>query len=92
MRSPMYRWLFPGTRISGEKDAELEFMTTARGFRLATSVGGTLTGRGGNVIIIDDPMNLRTPIRSQPVTTSINGMAIHCCRGSTTKLTTPSSS
>jgi predicted phage terminase large subunit-like protein len=31
-------------------------MTTARGFRLATSVGGTLTGRGGNLIIIDDPM------------------------------------
>src|SRR5829696_8123380 len=56
MRSPMYRRLFPGTRISGEKDTELEFMTTARGFRLATSVGGTLTGRGGNLIIIDDPM------------------------------------
>src|SRR5205085_3949342 len=26
------------------------------GYRLATSVGGTLTGRGGNLIIIDDPM------------------------------------
>ena len=31
-------------------------MTTARGFRLATSVGGTLTGRGGNLVIIDDPL------------------------------------
>ena len=31
-------------------------MTTQRGFRLATSTGGTLTGRGGNIIIIDDPM------------------------------------
>jgi predicted phage terminase large subunit-like protein len=28
----------------------------ARGFRLATSVGGTLTGRGGEIIIIDDPL------------------------------------
>jgi predicted phage terminase large subunit-like protein len=28
----------------------------ARGFRLATSVGGTLTGRGGDLIIIDDPL------------------------------------
>ena len=27
-----------------------------RGFRLATSVGGTLTGRGGDTIIIDDPL------------------------------------
>jgi predicted phage terminase large subunit-like protein len=32
-------------------------MTTARGFRYATSVGGTLTGRGGNLLILDDPLN-----------------------------------
>lgn len=56
MRSPRYRSLFPGTRISSSKDTEFETMTTARGFRLATSVGGTLTGRGGKVVIIDDPM------------------------------------
>src|SRR5258706_14411049 len=31
-------------------------MTTARGSRPATSVGGTLTGRGGNLVIIDDPL------------------------------------
>lgn len=31
-------------------------MTTERGFRLATSTGGTLTGRGGDIIVIDDPM------------------------------------
>jgi hypothetical protein len=56
MRSGRYRRLFPGTRISPAKDTELEAMTSARGFRLATSVGGTLTGRGGNLIVIDDPM------------------------------------
>ena len=56
MRSPFYSRLFPGTRISAAKDTELEAMTTARGFRYATSVGGTLTGRGGNLLIIDDPM------------------------------------
>jgi predicted phage terminase large subunit-like protein len=27
-----------------------------RGFRLATSIGGTLTGRGGDIIIVDDPL------------------------------------
>ena len=31
-------------------------MTTARGYRLATSVGGVLTGRGADLIVIDDPM------------------------------------
>ena len=56
MRSPLYLRLFPGTRISAAKDTELEVMTTARGYRYATSVGGTLTGRGGNLLIIDDPM------------------------------------
>src|SRR5690242_6567799 len=33
-----------------------EFMTTQQGFRLATSVGGDLTGRGADFIIIDDPL------------------------------------
>ena len=56
MESHWYRELFPKTRLDPEKNTELEFMTTARGFRLATSVGGTLTGRGGNLIIIDDPL------------------------------------
>ncbi len=56
MESSWYRQVFPRTRLHADKNTELEFMTTARGFRLATSVGGTLTGRGGNLIIIDDPM------------------------------------
>jgi predicted phage terminase large subunit-like protein len=33
-----------------------EFVTTQNGFRLATSVGGVLTGRGADIIIIDDPL------------------------------------
>ena len=57
MRSSLYRRLFPGTRISAAKDTELEVVTTARGFRYATSVGGTLTGRGGNLLILDDPLS-----------------------------------
>jgi predicted phage terminase large subunit-like protein len=43
-------------RISPYKNSETEIELTARGFRLATSVGGTLTGRGGDTIIIDDPL------------------------------------
>ena len=51
-----YRSLFPGTRVGQFKNNENEVEMTARGFRLATSVGGTLTGRGGDIIIIDDPL------------------------------------
>ena len=54
MRSDWYETIFPGTRVS--KDTETELRTTKRGYRLATSVGGTLTGRGGDIIIIDDPI------------------------------------
>lgn len=56
MQTPWYQRVFAGTRLSPEKQTESELMTTARGVRLATSVGGTLTGRGGNFIIVDDAM------------------------------------
>ena len=56
MRADWYRRIFPGTRIDKAKDTETEVRTTKRGYRLATSVGGTLTGRGGDIIIIDDPI------------------------------------
>src|SRR5258707_13905478 len=56
MRSNFYRGVFPATRISPSKDTETEVMTTVRGSRLATSVGGTLTGRGGHLRIIDEPL------------------------------------
>jgi predicted phage terminase large subunit-like protein len=50
-----YRKLFP-TRLSPQKQSVQEFVTTAQGFRLATSVGGVLTGRGADLIVIDDPL------------------------------------
>lgn len=56
MESKWYRWTFPNTRLSSARAAIHDFETTKRGGRLATSVGGTLTGRGGSIIIIDDPM------------------------------------
>ena len=54
--SPWYRSAFPNARIGPFKNSETEIELTARGFRLATSVGGTLTGRGGDIIVIDDPL------------------------------------
>lgn len=55
MTSSWYRALFPGAKIKPEKMTLNEIMTHKRGYRYAASVGGTLTGRGGNIIIIDDP-------------------------------------
>lgn len=56
MLQDWYRQVFPHAGLNPAKMAEEEFETLAGGYRLATSVGGTLTGRGGNIIIIDDPM------------------------------------
>jgi hypothetical protein len=43
------------TRLSSQRQSVQELTTTRQGFRLATSVGGVLTGRGADLIIIDDP-------------------------------------
>jgi predicted phage terminase large subunit-like protein len=51
---PVYQAVFPRMVLARETDSEIH--TTLRGRRYATSVGGTLTGRGGNLIIIDDPL------------------------------------
>jgi predicted phage terminase large subunit-like protein len=55
MLKERYQELFP-TRLSPDKMAAAEFTTTEGGFRLSTSVGGQLTGRGAEFIIIDDPL------------------------------------
>jgi hypothetical protein len=55
MMSSRYRELFPATRLTSSRPAVHDFQTTRKGTRLATSVGGVLTGRGADFIIIDDP-------------------------------------
>jgi len=54
VESLWYRKLFPN--VVAKKSTENEFVTDQGGSRFATSVGGTLTGRGGDFIIIDDPI------------------------------------
>jgi len=55
--SAWYQRLFPHTNLARDQNEKHKFMTTKRGFRFATSVGGTATGEGGNFLIIDDPLN-----------------------------------
>ena len=56
MQSGFYRRLFPDTKLDPKRTVENDFNTTLRGCRLATSIGGQVTGRGGEIIIIDDPI------------------------------------
>ncbi len=50
-----YRNVFPATRITQGRTARSDFATSRGGGRFSTTVGGTVTGRGGDIIIIDDP-------------------------------------
>jgi predicted phage terminase large subunit-like protein len=54
VESAWYRKVF--ANVKPTKSTENEFATDQGGSRFATSVGGTLTGRGGDFIIIDDPI------------------------------------
>lgn len=54
MQSQFYKNIFPKTRI--RRAAFDDFLTTRGGGRNATSVGGAMTGRGADIIIVDDPL------------------------------------
>jgi len=56
MLSPWYQAVFPQTRLSASRTAVHDFATTERGGRMAVSTGGGITGRGGDILIIDDPL------------------------------------
>ena len=51
---PLYQATFPAMRLA--RDSDREIMTTMRGRRYSTSIEGTLTGLGGNLFVIDDPI------------------------------------
>jgi predicted phage terminase large subunit-like protein len=54
MAADWYKAIF-ATRVAN-RQAVADFMTTEQGVRMSTSVGGVLTGRGADLIIIDDPL------------------------------------
>lgn len=56
METDWYKRIFPRTRLMPSRRSITDFETTAGGGRFSTSMGGTITGRGGNYIIIDDPI------------------------------------
>ncbi|WP_445192402.1 terminase large subunit domain-containing protein [Sphingomonas sp. Tas61C01] len=56
MESAEYRAAFPATVIDRKTTRQLELRTTAGGFRMAVTTGGSATGFGGDYIILDDCM------------------------------------
>lgn len=52
----MERWA-DTTRLAADQNQKAIFQNTQGGFMLATSVGGSVTGKGGDRIVIDDIVN-----------------------------------
>lgn len=44
-------------RLRGDQHQKMEFANTRRGMMIATSVGGTAIGKGGDILVFDDPLN-----------------------------------
>ena len=70
MTSPFYQALFD-TRLAKGREAVSDYETADGGYRLSTSVGGILTGRGADIIIIDDPLKA-DDAQSEPRRRSVN--------------------
>src|SRR5262249_45031468 len=58
LQSPWYqsRW-GTGVVLAPDQNEKGEFQNTARGHMIATSLGATILGRGGDRIVVDDPHN-----------------------------------
>jgi predicted phage terminase large subunit-like protein len=55
--SDWFKEHFPEVELSVDEKQKSKFSTPNNGLRYATSTGGSITGMGGDVIVIDDPQN-----------------------------------
>ena len=58
LQSPWFKKIFK-TRVAEDRSKVSDFATTQGGGVFATSVGGALAGRGADIIIFDDPLDLK---------------------------------
>jgi len=55
IQSEWFQERWPSVKLSGDQNVKHEFQNTALGYMVATSTGGTVTGRGGDRLVLDDP-------------------------------------
>src|SRR5262249_34180788 len=67
LRSPWFTEIFKTTRVADDHSRADDFKTTKGGGIYAVSVNGALAGRGGDLIIFDDPIDLKNWNNSQEI-------------------------
>jgi predicted phage terminase large subunit-like protein len=67
LRDELYHALFPGTVLSEDSQAADQFSTQSGGVYKAVGVGGSATGRGAHLLLIDDPIKDRQDAESEVI-------------------------
>ncbi len=67
LKDELYTSLFPATVLSDDSSAQNKFNTGAGGAYFAVGVGGSLTGRGAHLLLIDDPIKDREEADSETI-------------------------
>ena len=65
--SPLHVTIFPECRLSENSAAAHRLFTTAGGVYVAVGRGGAITGRGADLLLIDDPLKDREEANSESV-------------------------
>jgi predicted phage terminase large subunit-like protein len=65
LKDELYNAVFPECALSDDSMAQNKFNTTAGGAYFAVGVGGSATGRGAHVALIDDPIKDRESADSE---------------------------
>jgi predicted phage terminase large subunit-like protein len=71
MQSPLFRAIFPSGGISRDSEAKNRFDLVSGGAYYGVGVNGPITGRGGNLISVDDPIKNRAEAESETIRASI---------------------
>lgn len=58
LESPEFTGMFPDVKLDPDHRSAGSYSTTTKGMRTATSVGGTVTGVRGDLVIVDDPISV----------------------------------
>jgi predicted phage terminase large subunit-like protein len=56
VETPWYQELFPRFELTSRKPSSLNLMTSRQGYRFTAGMGGSILGRGADLIVVDDPI------------------------------------
>jgi len=65
--SEAYRHIFPEVSLKKDEKSKAKWMTNQGGSYISVGIGGAITGRGANILIIDDPIKNREEAESEVI-------------------------